>query len=503
MRNGDWFHVVDHDLISMPDAWEYPWFAAWDLAFHSVALAMVDLEFAKGQLDLLLSRRYLHPNGQIPAYEWNFSDVNPPVHAWAAHLVHELEKAKTGSGDRAWLENVFQKLAKNFTWWLNRKDVDGRNVFQGGFLGLDNIGVFDRSAPLPTGGRLDQADGTAWMALYCQNMLQISLDLAPDDPVYLEHAKTFFEHFAWIMVAVNRSTADTAMWDEEDGFFYDLLRLPDGTSTRLKVRSMVSLLPLAAATVFPPDTTARFPDLLAGANEFIARHPSVSAMISAGQYRARHGHRLLSFLDEARLRRVLAHMLDEAEFLSPYGIRSMSRYHADHPFSMDAGGQQYRVSYLPAESDSGMFGGNSNWRGPIWFPLNALMIRALLNLHAHYGDDFVVECPTGSGVRMTLFEVARELSRRLTSIFLPDAGGRRPCYGGRHVFADDEHWRDLLTFSEYFHGDNGAGIGASHQTGWTGLVAVFPVLFANLTGDDVLEHGLADALRPTSGTFTR
>jgi hypothetical protein len=503
VRNGEWFHMISHDIISMPDAWEYPWFAAWDLAFHAVALAMVDLEFAKDQLSLLLTRRYLHPNGQIPAYEWNFGDVNPPVHAWAAHLVFELEKARTGSGDHGWLANVFQKLANNFTWWLNRKDVDGRNVFQGGFLGLDNIGVFDRSAPLPTGGHLDQADGTAWMALYCQNMLQIGLDLAEHDPVYIEQAQTFFEHFAWIMVAVNEPAAGATMWDEQDGFFYDLLRLPDGTSARLKVRSMVGLLPLAAATVFGPELTTRFPQLLTDANDFVARHPSVSAMITPGQYRGKRGHHLLSFLDEPRLRRVLEHMLDENEFLSPYGIRSLSRHHADHPFRMDIGGQQYQVAYLPAESDTGMFGGNSNWRGPIWFPLNALMIRALLNLYASYGNDFVIECPTGSGVKMTLFEVARDLSDRLTSIFLPDAEGRRPCYGGRDLFADDEHWSDLVTFSEYFHGDNGAGIGASHQTGWTGLAAVFPILFANLTSDDLLAHGLADTLRSHREERTR
>jgi Mannosylglycerate hydrolase MGH1-like glycoside hydrolase domain len=490
VRNGDWFHLLSHDVITMPDTWEYPWFAAWDLAFQAVTLSLIDIEFAKGQLDLLLSRRYLHPNGQIPAYEWNFGDVNPPVHAWATYLVYELEKARTGRGDRAWLENAFHKLAKNFTWWLNRKDLDGRNVFQGGFLGLDNIGIFDRSAPLPGGGHLDQADGTAWMALYSQNMLQIAVELAEEDPVYLEQAQTFFEHFAWIAVAVSRKVGDAeSMWDEEDGFFYDLLRLPDGSTTRLKVRSMVGLLPLAAATVLPPEMTTRYPQLLESAQEFIARHPSVSSVLTTGQFRGERGHHLLALFDETRLRRILSRMLDEEEFLSAYGIRSLSRRHAKEPYRLDVCDQRYEVSYLPAESDSGMFGGNSNWRGPVWFPMNALLIRALLNLHVYYGDTFTVECPTGSGVQMTLFEVAREISDRLTRIFLPDADRRRPCYGGQPIFAEDEHWRDLVTFSEYFHGDNGAGLGAAHQTGWTGLVAVFASLFAGLTSEDLLASG--------------
>jgi Mannosylglycerate hydrolase MGH1-like glycoside hydrolase domain len=498
IRNGDWFHMVDHDVIAMPDTWEYPWFAAWDLALHAVVLGMVDVTFAKNQLELLLSRRYLHPNGQIPAYEWNFSDVNPPVHAWAVYLMYELAKARTGDGDgdRAWLERMFHKLAQNFTWWINRKDVEGRNVFQGGFLGLDNIGVFDRSAPLPTGGYLEQADGTAWMALYCQNMLQIALELAQEDPVYLESAQTFVEHFAWIMVAVNHGTKDDAtMWDEDDGFFYDLLRLPDGNAYRLKVRSMVGLLPLAAATVLSPDLTDRFPGLLDETRDFVARHPSIASMITAGRFRGEHGHHVLALFDEPRLRRILAKMLDEAEFLGPYGIRSLSRYHAEHPFTLDVSGSRYEVAYLPAESDSGMFGGNSNWRGPIWFPVNGLMIRALLNLYVGYGADFTVEYPTGSGVQKTLFEVAQDIAGRLTSIFLPGPDGRRPCYGGQLVFRDDEHWRDLLTFSEYFHGDNGAGLGASHQTGWTGLVAVFANLFAGLDGATLQEHGMVGALR--------
>jgi hypothetical protein len=487
-RNGEWYHLIADDVISMPDAWEYPWFAAWDLAFHTVAFSLIDLEFAKRQLDLLLSRRYLHPNGQIPAYEWNFSDVNPPVHAWATYLVYELDKARHGHGDRDWLTTAFHRLAKNFTWWVNRKDVDGRNVFQGGFLGLDNIGVFDRSAPLPTGGHLDQADGTAWMALYCQNMLQIALELAQEDETYVEQAQTYVEHFAWIAAAVNHP-GRASMWDDEDGFFYDLLRLPDGGAVRLKVRSMVGLLPLAAATVFDPAVSARHPEIIDEANRFLAAHPSVAAALPAGRFAGRPGGHLLALFDESRLRRILARMLDEDEFLSPYGLRSLSKFHDAHPFEFDVGDARFRVGYAPAESDSGMFGGNSNWRGPLWFPLNALMIRALLNLYAGYGDDFTVECPTGSGVRMTLFEVAREISDRLTRIFLPGPDGRRPCYGGQDAFAG-EHWREVITFSEYFHGDNGAGLGASHQTGWTGLAAVFPVLFARLDGQQLLEHGM-------------
>ncbi|MEV6596276.1 glucosidase [Actinoplanes sp. NPDC051346] len=500
-RNGDWFHLLAHDIISMPDKWEYPWFAAWDLAFQAVTLGLVDVAFAKGQLDLLLSRRYLHPNGQVPAYEWNFGDVNPPVQAWATYLLYELEKSRTGHGDRAWLENAFHKLAKNFTWWLNRKDVDGRNVFQGGFLGLDNIGVFDRSAPLPADGRLDQADGTAWMALYCQNMLQIAVELAEEDPVYLEQAQTFFEHFAWIAVAVNRTAGKAeAMWDEEDGFFYDLLRLPDGSATRLRVRSMVGLLPLAAVTVLGPELAEKYPELLDDARDFVDRHPSVTSVLSQGRLRGERGNHVLALFDESRLRRILERLLAEDEFLSPYGIRSLSRHHAEQPYQLEMDGLRFEVAYLPAESDSGMFGGNSNWRGPVWFPMNALIVRALLNLYVAYGDEFTVECPTGSGERMTLFEVAREISDRLMRIFLPDADGRRPCYGGQTIFAEDEHWRELVTFSEYFHGDNGAGLGATHQTGWTGLVAVLPQLFAGLTGEDLLARGLIGARRERRDT---
>ncbi|MBQ0853784.1 glucosidase [Streptomyces sp. BH-SS-21] len=487
LRNSSWYHMVNDEIMSMPDTWEYPWYAAWDLAFHTLALAMVDIGFAKGQLDLLLRRLYLHPNGQIPAYEWNFGDVNPPVHAWATLFVYELEKQRTGHGDRAFLENAFLKLMKNFTWWLNRKDADGNNVFQGGFLGLDNIGVFDRSAPLPTGGQLDQADGTAWMALYCQNLLEIAIELAVDNPVYVEQAQTLFEHFAWIAVATNRLGRDNeSLWDEEDGFFYDVLRLPDGQAVRLRVRSLVGLIPLAATSVVGGWADQRFPELVAGAREFIDRHPAVQAVVSAQQtagpgVRGRH---LFALFGPDRLRRVLARMLDEKEFLGPYGIRSLSRHHADHPYSFQVKGETYGVGYLPAESDSGMFGGNSNWRGPVWFPVNVLLIRALLNLHAYHGEEFTVECPTGSGRRMNLYEVAREISGRLTATFLRGPDGHRPVHGAQAKFAKDPHWKDLLLFYEYFHGDDGAGLGASHQTGWTGLVAVTATLFHQVGSED-------------------
>jgi hypothetical protein len=490
-RNRDWIHLRADDIISMPDTWEYPWFAAWDLAFHCVPLSMVDVHFAKQQLDLLLNRRYLHPNGQVPAYEWNFSDVNPPVHAWATYFVYEQERRRTGEGDVGWLANAFQKLVRNFTWWVNRKDPDGRNVFQGGFLGLDNIGVFDRSQALPTGGTLDQADGTAWMALYCQNMLQIALELAEHDPVYLEQAATFLEHFFWIALAVQGDgPSGVSMWDDDDGFFYDLLRQPDGTATRLAVRSVVGLLPLAASTVIPPEIAARYPELVDTGLQFIARHPQLSSLLAASRTGGAGNGRLLALFDETRLRRILTRMLDEEEFLGPYGIRSLSKVHQLHPYEFYVGDQTFRVAYAPAESDSGMFGGNSNWRGPVWFPINALLIRALLNLYAFYGNEFRVECPTGSGREMTLYEVAHEISRRLTGTFLPDASGHRPLYGGQRPFQEDPHWRDLLVFPEYFHGDNGAGLGASHQTGWTGLAAVFPHLFAVVSPEDLLAGGL-------------
>ncbi|MFG2006261.1 hypothetical protein ACGFNU_44650 [Spirillospora sp. NPDC048911] len=487
MRNHGWYDLMADDIIVMPDKWEYPWFAAWDLAFHAVALATVDLDLAKHQIELLLGDRYLHANGQIPAYEWNFSDVNPPVHAWAARFIHSLEERQTGHGDRDFLERVFHKLLLNFTWWVNRKDPDGRNVFQGGFLGLDNIGVFDRSAPLPTGGTLDQADGTAWMAFYAQGMMQIAAELSDGDPAYEDLAVKFAEHFLWISASMDRAgDVKDEMWDDEDGFFYDVLRLPNGDATRLKVRSLVGLLPLCASTVFTPRAEGERRDLLDRIRAFASRHPDLARRLSAAETPGTAGRRLVSLLDEDKLRRVLTRLLDTGEFLSPYGIRSLSRVHAEHPYRFWANGQPYEVGYLPAESDSGMFGGNSNWRGPVWVPMNALIIRALLNLYAYYGDDFTVECPAGSGRRMTLYEVSEELATRLSAAFLRGTDGRRPVYGGQDVFQDDPHWRDLILFHEYFHGDNGAGIGAAHQTGWTAMVAAFMVLYGNLTADDLL-----------------
>ncbi len=485
-RNDAWHHMYNGDVISMPDKWEYPWYAAWDLAFHVIALTLVDPEFGKQQLKLMLRERYLHPNGQIPAYEWNFGDVNPPVHAWATIFTYRLEKSLTGEGDRDWLKSSFQKLLLNFTWWVNRKDRDGRNVFEGGFLGLDNIGVFDRSAPLPTGGYLEQADGTAWMALFCENMLEIAAELAMTDPDYGDMALKFCEHFLWIASAMTRLGQDTGMWDDEDGFFYDVLRLPDGRSQRLKVRSMVGLLPLCAATSFDGHLLAKYPELAERLHWFLDSRPELCAAIHDPRKPGVHGRRLASILDETKLRRVLAKLLDENEFLGPCGIRSLSRYHADHPYSLHVAGREYRVDYLPAESDSGMFGGNSNWRGPVWMPVNALIIRALLQYYMYYGDTFTVECPTGSGQQMTLYQVAEEIGRRLGSTFLRGTDGRRPVYGGATTFQDDPHWRDLILFYEYFHGDNGAGLGASHQTGWTGVIARILHLFATLTPETAL-----------------
>jgi hypothetical protein len=485
-RNDHWHHMYNGDVISMPDKWEYPWYAAWDLAFHVIALTMVDPDFGKHQLKLMLRERYMHPNGQIPAYEWNFGDVNPPVHAWSTIFTYRLEKGHRGEGDREWLKSCFQKLLLNFTWWVNRKDRSGRNVFEGGFLGLDNIGVFDRSSPLPTGGYLEQADGTAWMVLFCQNMLEIAGELALTDPDYEDMALKFVEHFLWIASAMGHVGQDTGMWDEEDGFYYDVLRLPDGQAQRLKVRSMVGLLPLCAATVFEGELLKKSPEVAERLHWFLDSRPELRAAIHDPLKQGVAGRRLASILDETRLRRVLARMLDENEFLSPYGLRSLSRCHADHPFVTHAGGQEYRVSYLPAESDSGMFGGNSNWRGPIWMPVNALVIRALMQYYSYYGDSFTVECPTGSGRQMNLYQVAEEISRRLASMFLNDEHGRRPVFGGARKFQEDPHWHDYPLFYEYFHGDNGAGLGASHQTGWTGIVARIMHIFATLTPEQAL-----------------
>ncbi len=488
-RNDHWHHMYNGDVISMPDKWEYPWYAAWDLAFHCLALTLVDPDFGKQQLKLMLRERYMHPNGQIPAYEWNFGDVNPPVHAWATFFTYSLEKIKTGEGDKDWLKTSFQKLLLNFTWWVNRKDRTGRNVFEGGFLGLDNIGVFDRSSPLPTGGYLEQADGTAWMALFSQNMLQISAELALSDPDYADMALKFVEHFLWIASSMTHMGGETGMWDEEDGFFYDVLRLPDGRAERLKVRSMVGLLPLCATTVFDGSMLAQYPEVGERLRWFLESRPELRSAIHDPMKVGVAGRKLASILDETKLRQVLEKMLDENEFLSEFGIRSLSRFHEKHPFIMNVGGQEYRVDYLPAESDTGMFGGNSNWRGPIWIPVNALIVRALLQYYTYYGNDFTVECPTGSGRRMNLYQVAEEISRRLANIFLRGKDGRRPVYGGTRKFQDDPHWKDLILFYEFFHGDNGAGLGASHQTGWTGVVARSMHLFATTTAEQMLQMG--------------
>ncbi|HEY5907734.1 MAG TPA: glucosidase, partial [Vicinamibacteria bacterium] len=488
-RNTEWFHMLNADIISMPDKWEYPWYAAWDLAFHTLSLALVDFDFAKDQLLLMLRSLYCHPNGQIPAYEWNFSDVNPPVHAWATLFLYKFEK-NLGRGDIRFLARSFQGLMLNFNWWVNRKDPQGKNVFAGGFLGLDNIGVFDRSAPLPTGGTLEQADGTAWMAFYSQNMLEMALILAEHDPAYEEIAFKFLENVIWISYAMDKvGEHRDDMWDEEDGFYYDVLRLPSGEAFRLKVRSMVGLLPLCASTVFEEDVVARHPRLLELIALFRKRHPDVMAHVApeVDGFKGYAGRRLLSPLTRVKLERILGYLLDENEFLSPHGIRALSRHHLDHPFVFSVAGQEHSVRYLPAESNNGMFGGNSNWRGPIWMPVNVLIVRGLLNFYAFYGDDFKVECPTGSGNRMTLFEVAKEISRRLSSIFLRDASGRRPVYGGTERFQDDPHWKDLILFYEYFHGDIGAGLGASHQTGWTGLVAPLLDIFGRVTAEEALE----------------
>lgn len=498
-RNDNWHHMYNADVISMPDKWEYPWYAAWDLAFHVVAITMVDRDFGKQQLDLMLREHYMHPNGQIPAYEWNFGDVNPPVHAWATIFTYRLEKARAGQADVRWLERSFQKLLLNFTWWVNRKDRHGRNVFEGGFLGLDNIGVFDRSAALPTGGYLEQADGTAWMALFCQNMLEISAELAEHDGTYAEMALKFMQHFLWIASSMIHAGGDTGMWDEEDGFFYDVLQLPNGQSQRLKVRSMVGLLPLCAATVFDGKLASKYPDIIDRYRNFLAARPELLTFIHDTRKPGVVDRRLTSILNEEKLRRVLSKMLDENEFLSPFGIRSLSRYHYQHPYVLYVGGQEYRVNYLPAESDSGMFGGNSNWRGPIWMPVNALIVRALLQYYSYFGDDFKVECPTGSGCMMTLYQVAEEISRRLTSMFTCNEEGRRPVFGGAEKFQNDPHWRDCVLFYEYFHGDNGAGLGASHQTGWTGVVARAMHIFGTLTAEQVLAEGKQSYAHASAG----
>ena len=470
-RNKDWTHLYNDDIISMPDKWEYPWYAAWDLAFHCVSLAIVDPDFAKDQLVLLLREWYMNPNGQLPAYEWAFGDVNPPVHAWAAWRVYKIERRVRGVADRGFLEKVFHKLLLNFTWWVNRKDPDGSNIFQGGFLGLDNIGVFDRSAPLPTGGILQQSDGTSWMGMYCLNMLAIALELAKEDPAYEDIASKFFEHFVYIAHAMNNFGSDEhALWDEEDGFYYDVLSL-DGRAHFLKIRSMVGLIPLFAVETLEPEAIDRLPGFKRRMQWFIDNHPDMPEHIDMSQSSARGVRLLLSLVSKHQLGRVLSRMLDESEFLSPYGIRALSRFHENHPYELRYDGIASTVNYEPAESRTSLFGGNSNWRGPIWFPVNYLLVESLQKYHHYYGEDFKVACPTNSGNLMALWDVAAEISRRLTRIFLRDHAGRRPVYGATEIFQTDPHWRDLLLFYEYFHGDNGAGLGASHQTGWTGLVA--------------------------------
>jgi len=471
-RNHDWTHLYNSDVISMPDKWEYPWYASWDLAFHCVALAPIDPDFAKDQLTLFLREWYMRANGQLPAYEWALGDVNPPVHAWAAWRVYKIEKRIRGNADRNFLESVFHKLLLNFTWWVNRKDPEGRNVFQGGFLGLDNIGVFDRSASLPTGGHIEQSDGTSWMGMFCLNMLAIALELARENPAYEGVASKFFEHFVYIAQAMNHLGDEClSLWDEEDGFFYDVLHIPNRGCHSLKVRSMVGLIPLFAVETLEPDIVERLPDFKRRMQWFIDNLPDVAEHIDISRHSNQGVRRLLSLVSRPRLVRVLRYLLDEQEFLSPCGIRSLSKIYRDFPYILRVDGHEYRLDYDPAESTSGLFGGNSNWRGPIWFPLNFLLIESLQRFHYYYGDEFKVECPIGSNRMASLREVAADLSQRLIRIFLRGTNGRRPVFGGTEKFRGDPNWRDFILFHEYFHGDNGAGLGASHQTGWTGLVA--------------------------------
>jgi hypothetical protein len=470
-RNKEWRHLYNADVISMPDKWEYPWYAAWDLAFHCIALALVDSAFAKEQLLLMTREWYMHPNGQLPAYEWAFGDVNPPVHAWAAWRVYKVEMKRRGEGDRRFLERIFHKLLLNFTWWVNRKDAAGRNVFQGGFLGLDNIGVFDRSAPLPTGGEIEQSDATSWMGMYCLNMLAIALELAKTNPAYEDVASKFFEHFVYICEAMNNLGGEhIELWNDKDGFYYDVLRLPDGRREPLKIRSMVGLIPLFAVETLNPAVVDGLPGFKRRMQWFLENRPELGNHIEI-ESSDEGPRRFLSLVNRQRLKRVLRYMLDENEFFSPYGIRAVSRYHLEHPYRLPVNGTEYRVDYEPAESSTGLFGGNSNWRGPIWFPVNYLLIESLQKFHFFLGDNFTVECPTGSRKMMNLWQVAGEISQRLARIFTRNDGGQRPVFGGTEKFQSDPHWRDLVLFYEYFHGDNGAGIGASHQTGWTALIA--------------------------------
>ena len=475
-RNAKWFHLESEEILSMPDKWEYPWFAAWDLAFHTIPIAMIDPDFAKRQLDVITREWFMHPNGQIPAYEWAFGDVNPPVHAWATYRVYKIEQKMYGKGDCKFLERVFQKLLLNFTWWVNRKDREGKNVFEGGFLGLDNIGVFDRSAELPTGGYIEQADGTSWMGMYCLNMLTIALELAKENHVYEDIATKFFEHFLYIADAMNKvGEKHTELWDEEDGFYYDVLNLPSGNQLKLKVRSLVGLIPLFAVQTLDPELLDQLPEFKNRMQWFITHHPELTQNVSCMETCGIHARRLLAICYRDKLQRILTKMLDESEFLGEYGIRALSKFHKDHPYIWRAKGSEYRVDYEPAESSSGLFGGNSNWRGPIWMPVNFLIIESLQKFHHFYGDSFKIEYPTGSGNLITLNDVAAELSQRLINIFVRDTHGDRPLNDPQKIkkskFDTDTNWKDLVLFYEYFHGDNGSGIGASHQTGWTGLVA--------------------------------
>jgi hypothetical protein len=474
-RNYHWKHLYNADVISMPDKWEYPWYAAWDLAFHCVAMALIDPDFAKEQLILLFREWYMHPNGKLPAYEWNFDDMNPPVQAWAAWRVYKIERRIRGKADREFLERVFHKLLLNFTWWVNRKDPEGMNVFEGGFLGLDNIGVFDRSTPLPGGGFVEQSDGTSWMALYCLILLSMAVELAHDDPAYEDVASKFLEHFVYIADAMNDIGGEAGegigLWDEKDGFYYDVLHM-DGVHTPLKARSMVGIIPMFAAETFEPEDLAGLPNFRRRMQWFIDHRPGVSERIDMSQKTDKGSRLLLCMVNRKRLSRMLRYVLDEKEFLSPYGIRSLSKFHADHPFVLKLNGQEHSVDYEPAESTIDLFGGNSNWRGPVWFPLNFLLIEALQRYHFYYGEDLKADFPFGSSQSKNLWDISCELSRRLTHIFLRD-GGQRAVYGNLAIFQKDPYWRDLILFYEYFHGDNGAGLGASHQTGWTALVAKF------------------------------
>jgi hypothetical protein len=470
-RNREWPHLYNADVISMPDKWEYPWYAAWDLAFHCIPLALVDPDFAKEQLTLLVREWYMHPNGQLPAYEWAFGDVNPPVHAWAAWRVYKIDKKRSGKGDHAFLERVFHKLLLNFTWWVNRKDAEGMNIFQGGFLGLDNIGVFDRSAPLPTGGYIEQSDGTSWMAMYTLNLLAIALELASKDPAYEDVASKFWEHFIYIAHAMShRGHDDMGLWDDQDGFFYDVLKLPDGRKHPMRIRSMVGLIPLFAVETLEPELLDRLPGFKRRLEWFIDNRRDLVANIACMRTAGMGQRRLLSIANRDQLRRILEFMLDEKEFLSPHGIRALSQYHRHHPYTLAVNDMEHRVDYEPGESTTGLFGGNSNWRGPIWFPMNYLLIESLQKFHHYFGDEFKVEFPTRTGNMLTLWGVAAELSRRLTNIFLRDEQGWRPVNADLEKFQADPHWRDLIQFHEYFQGDSGKGLGASHQTGWTGLV---------------------------------